>query len=110
MKMFRRVTIGMVLAGVAGPAMATTVDRDHLAQCKSALKSVYGDESRMKLKSIRRSRKGDQMRIQAIEQGGESHITTCWVDRDGEANVLDQDGVALVEPVPDTQNRVSMND
>jgi hypothetical protein len=48
MRIFKRVTIGMVLAGVAAPALASTIDRQGLTHCKSELKRVYGENSRTK--------------------------------------------------------------
>jgi hypothetical protein len=110
MKMFKRVTIGMVLAGVAIPAMATAPDSAHLAQCKSDLKRVYGEDTRLKLKSIKRSRNGNQMRIKAIVPDSGSHMTTCWVDHDGVTNMQDKNGVALVAPSFDSGDKVSQND
>ena len=107
MKMFRRVTIGMVLAGVAGPALAASQDQQHLAQCKSELKRVYGEDSRVKLKSIKRSRNGNQMRIQAVIPDGENQMATCWIDGEGVANLQDQSGVALTVPAFDSADKVS---
>ena len=109
MKMFRRVTIGMVLAGVAAPSLAANVDRENLAQCKSELKRVYGEDSRMKLKSIKRSRQGNQMRIQTSIGDGQLHVATCWVDREGMVNLVDKNGVALTEPEYDEADKVSLN-
>ena len=109
MKMFRRITIGMVLAGVAAPGLAASVDREDLAQCKSQLKRVYGEETRMKLKSIKRSRNGNQMRIQTIVPGAKSEMVTCWVDQDGVANMQDHDGVALVFPEFDSADKVTQS-
>ena len=110
MKIFRRVTIGMVLAGVALPSMAGSADREHLAQCKSELRKVYGEDTRMKLKSIKRSRNGNQMQILAVGGDGGSEMTTCWVDGDGFANMRDHEGVALSVPAYDVGDKLSQND
>lgn len=112
MRMFRRVTIGMVLAGVAAPGYAATVDREHLAQCKSDLKGVYGDDTRLKLKSIKRKHRsqGDHMRIQAVSADGERHYPTCWVDSEGATHMVDSDGVALAAPEFDSAEKLSLND
>ena len=110
MKMFRRVTIGMVLAGVALPSMAGSMDREHLAQCKSELKKVYGDDARLKLKSIKRSRGGNQMRIQAVGSEGGSEMTTCWIDSAGVTNLQDHDGLALTAPDYDTSDKVTQHE
>lgn len=109
MKMFRRITIGMVLAGVAGPALAVSNDRDHLALCKSELKKVYGEDTRLKLKSIKKQRGGNKMRIQSIVDGA-SYMATCTVDREGGITVLDKDGLALEAPAYDADRKVSLND
>ena len=89
--------------------MAVSADREDLAQCKSELKRVYGEDSRLKLKSMKRSRHGNQMRIQAIIPDAGSEMVTCWVDRDGVANMLDHEGVALVAPEFDSMDKVSQS-
>lgn len=109
MKMFRRVTIGMVLAGVAGPSLAAGADREDLALCKSELKKIYGEDTRLKLKSIKKQSSGNKMRIQSIVEGG-SYMATCWVDKEGDINVLDKEGVALEAPKYDAEDKVSLND
>ena len=110
MKMFRRVTIGMVLAGVAAPSMAaSSTDNEHLSLCKSELKRVYGEDTRLKLKSIKKKRGGNQMRIQSVVDGLSS-MSTCWIDREGGINLLDREGVAIDVPAFDGQEKVSLND
>ena len=109
MKMFRRVTIGMVLAGVAGPSMAAGADREDLSLCKSELKKIYGEDTRLKLKSIKKQSSGNRMRIQSIVESG-SYMATCWVDKEGDINVLDKEGVALKAPEDNADNTVSLND
>ena len=110
MKMFRRVTIGMVLAGVALPSMAGSQDNEHLTQCKAELKKVYGEDTRLKLKSIKRSRAGNQMRIKAIGSEGDSELTTCWVDSAGVVNLQDHDGLALTSPGDVTSDQLTQRD
>ena len=109
MKMFRRVTIGMVLAGVAAPSLAASSNNDHLSLCKSELKRVYGEDTRLKLKSIKKKRGGNQMRIQSVVDGVSS-MSTCWVDREGGINLLDREGVAIEVPAHDATEKVSLND
>ncbi|MFK8047589.1 MAG: hypothetical protein AB8B81_04050 [Halioglobus sp.] len=109
MKMFRRVTIGMVLAGVAAPSMAASNNSQHLALCKSELKRVYGEDTRLKLKSIKKKRGGNQMRIQSVVDGLSS-MSTCWVDREGGINLLDREGVAIEVPAYDQAEKVTLND
>jgi hypothetical protein len=109
MKMFRRVTIGMVLAGVALPSMAGSSDNENLTQCKAELRKIYGEDARLKLKSIKRSRSGNQMRIQAVGTQGGSEMTTCWIDGEGVANMRDQDGMALTAPEYDASDKLTQN-
>lgn len=110
MKTFTSFAISMVLASAAVPTMAGTNDRENLAQCKSELKKVFGDDARMNLKSMKRSRGDVHMRILARPAGGDSQMVTCWVDGSGLTNVVDKQGVALAAPVLDTGEKVSLND
>ena len=64
----------------------------------------------MKLKSIRRSRAGAQMRIKTIPAGADSQMVTCWIDSEGAANMVDKEGVALAAPAYDAAGKVSLND
>jgi len=98
MKTFTSFAVSMVLASAAIPSVAGTQDRENLAQCKSELRKVFGDNTVMKLKSIKRSRGGAHMRIKTIPSGSESQMVTCWVDSEGITNVVDKQGVALVSP------------
>jgi len=109
MKMFRRVTIGMVLAGVAAPSMAANANSQHLAQCKSELKRVYGEDTRSKLKSLKRKRSGNHMQIQSVVDGVRS-LSTCWVDREGDINLLDREGVAIDVPAGRAAQNITLND
>ena len=110
MKTFTSFAVSMVLVSAAVPAIAGSHDREDLAQCKSELRKVFGDNSTMKLKSIKRSRNGAQMRIKAVPAGGESRMVTCWVDSEGLANMVDKEGIALVVPQYDNSDKVSLSD
>ena len=110
MKTFTSFAVSMVLASAAVPAIAGTHDREDLAQCKSELRKVFGDNSTMKLKSIKRSRNGAQMRIKTVPADGESRMVTCWVDSEGLANMVDKEGIALVVPQYDNSDKVSLSD
>ncbi len=110
MKTFTSFAVSMVLASAALPSMAGTHDRENLAQCKSELRKVFGDNTTMKLKSIKRSRDGAQMRIKTIPSGSESQMVTCWVDSEGSTNMIDKEGVALAAPDYEAGDKVSMND
>ena len=109
MKTFTSFAVSMVLASAALPSMAGTHDRENLAQCKSELRKVFGEDTRMKLKSIKR-RSGDvHMAILARPAEGESQLVTCWVDNTGLTNMVDKEGVALAAPMLNTGDKVSMN-
>ena len=108
MKTFTSFAVSMVLASAALPSVAGTHDRENLAQCKAELRKVFGDNSRLKLKSIKRSRDGAHMRIKTLPVGGESQMVTCWVDNEGMTNMIDKEGVAVV--APDFGETVSLND
>ena len=110
MKTFTSFAVSMVLASAALPALAGTHDRENLAQCKSELRKVFGDNTTMKLKSIKRSRDGAHMRIKTIPVGSDSRMVTCWVDNEGMTNMVDKEGVALVAPTYEDGDKVSMND
>ncbi len=110
MKTFTSFAVSMVLASAALPSMAGTHDRENLAQCKSELRKVFGDSTTMKLKSIKRSRDGSQMRIKTIPSEGESQMVTCWIDSEGATNMVDKEGVALGVPDYTSSDKVSMND
>ena len=109
MKTFTSFAVSMVLASAALPTMAGTNDRESLAQCKSELRKVFGEDARMKLKSIKR-RSGDvHMGILAKPSEGESQLVTCWVDNTGLTNMVDREGVAITAPMLDNGDKVSMN-
>ncbi len=110
MKTFTAFAVSMVMASVALPSMAGTHDRENLTQCKSELRKVYGENTTLKLKSIKRNRNGAQMRIKTIPVEGDSLMVTCWIDSDGVANMVDKAGVALVSPSYNTGDKVSLND
>lgn len=110
MRTFTSFAVSMVLASAALPSMAGTHDREHLAQCKSELRKVFGDNTTMKLKSIKRSRGGAHMRIKTVPNGGESRMVTCWVDSEGMTNMVDREGVALIAPTYENGEAVSLND
>ena len=77
MKTFTSFAVSMVLASAASPSVSGTHDRENLAQCKAELRKVFGDNSTLKLKSIKRSRNGTHMRIKTLPVDGESQMVTC---------------------------------
>ncbi len=102
-------TLGLALVGSAAVANAGS-DRDDLALCKHELKKVYGQETRVKLKGIKRSSEGNKLRLVALPGDGDSHRATCWVDREGMINATDRDGADLLAGVSsNSADEVSLN-
>ena len=97
MKTLKAVTASIVIACAAVPAWAGSSHNQDLALCKSELKAIYGQDTRIKLKSIRNGRPA-QLRIQAIPSEGDSTLVKCWNDGNGGVNLEDNDGVALGSP------------
>ena len=98
MKTLAIAILGLVLTGASASTMAAKIDSQQLAQCKADISRVFGDDTRMKLKGVKRSRVGAQMRIHAVPTDGESQLVTCWIDKEGNANINDRDGVAMAIP------------
>jgi hypothetical protein len=98
MKMLAIATLGLVLTGASASTMAAKQDRQNLAQCKSDIASVFGDDTRMKLQGVKRSRVGAKMKIHAVPTDGESQLVICWVDKEGNTNLNDRQGVAMAIP------------
>ena len=102
--------VGVVLSGSAVFTMAGTKASEQLALCKSEIQAVYGAEVNTRLKSVKQRRSGTQMSIYTIPPEGESVMLTCVVDREGELNLTDRDGVAVAVPTYDTADKVSLSD
>ena len=99
MKTLAIATLGLILTGASASSIAAKLDTQGLAQCKADISRVFGENTRMKLKGVKRSRVGAQMRIHAVPQEGESELLTCWVDKEGNTNITDREGIAIVIPV-----------
>ena len=110
MKTLAIATLGLVLAGTSISASAGSQDREHLTQCKNAVMRVFGEDTDVKLKGIKRVRGGVHMRIRAVPAEGEGQMLTCWVDKSGITNIHDSAGVAMNIPAYDTSDKVSLND
>ena len=102
--------VGVLMAGMAVGAMASKQDRENLAQCKSSIEAVYGEDARTKLKGVKNKRSGTTMRIKTIPAEGESLLVSCMVDREGGITLTDSEGVALTDPAYDAADKVSLND
>jgi hypothetical protein len=109
MRTLTSLAVSLVLASAALPAAAGQKDNENLTQCKSELRKVFGDNTRMKLKSMKRSSGNVHMRIQAKPADGESQMVTCWVDSSGLTNLVDKAGVALTTPAMENGEKVSLN-
>lgn len=105
MKTLTALTLGLIMSTAALPTLAAKMDKNQLALCKSELGAIYGDDARFKLKSINGRR--NKMRIKAIPVDGESLIVTCWKDSSGTIQLVDRNGVALVNPSYDSIDKVS---
>lgn len=110
MKKLMVTVMGVVLAGSAVTAMASKSDKEQLSQCTANIETVFGEETRTKLKGIKRGRSGNTLKIQAIPAGGEGQTVKCWVDKEGEVTLMDSEGVAIAAPTYETSDKVSLND
>jgi hypothetical protein len=108
MKTLTTLTLGLIMSTAALPTLAAKMDADQLAQCKSELGAIYGDDARFRLKSI--NGRQNKMRIKAIPVDGKSLIVTCWKDSSGRLQLVDREGVALVNPSYDPTDKVTVND
>ncbi|MFT5482888.1 MAG: hypothetical protein ACI9GW_001543 [Halieaceae bacterium] len=108
MKTLTAMTLGLVMSTTALPTLAAQLDPEQLSQCKSELGAIYGDDARFKLKSI--NGRKNKMRIKTIPVDGESLTVTCWKDSSGTIQLIDREGVALVNPSYDPTDKISDND
>ena len=109
MKKLMVTVIGVVFAGSAVTAMASKSDKEQLSQCSANIEAVFGEETRTKLKGIKRGRSGNTLKIQTIPAGAEGQTVKCWVDREGEVTLLDSEGVAITTPSYNTADKVSLS-
>ena len=110
MKTLAIATLAMILAGTSVAVSAGSQDREDLTQCKNAVIRVFGEDTNVKLKGIKRVRGGAHMRIKAVPAEGDSEVVTCWVDKSGITNIHDSAGVAMTVPGYDSSDKVSLND
>ena len=106
MKKLIATTLGVCLAAAAASSLAGQADRENLAQCKTDVKAHYGDDTRMRLRSIKRSSGETHMRMMVKPAGGENTLVVCSVGRDGVSSLADSEGVALIAPA--TEQKVSL--
>ncbi|MFT4767355.1 MAG: hypothetical protein ACI8RN_000481 [Glaciecola sp.] len=91
-------TIGIVLAAGAVSAFAGKADRESLAQCTADIESYYGDSTRTRLRSIKRSSGETHLRLMVNPKDGENTVVVCSVGNDGSSSLANGDGVALITP------------
>ena len=106
MKKIITMTVGVVLAASALSAFAGNPDRENLAQCKADVKSYYGEDTRLRLRSIKRSSGETHMRMMVKPAAGENTLVVCSVGRDGVSSLADSEGVALA--LPAAEQKVSL--
>ena len=92
------------LAVLGAPAQAG--QEAQLAQCKAALASVYGEDARVKLRSISRGREG-KMRLKVVPAAADSLVANCWIGADGTVRLEDRDGMAITAPGSQAAEAVS---
>ena len=97
--------LGVVLATSAVSAFAGKKDQENLAQCKADVKAYYGEDTRMRLRSIKRSSGETHLRLMVGADSGNT-LVVCSVSRDGISSLADSEGVALVAPA--TEEKVSL--
>ncbi|MDP5054379.1 MAG: hypothetical protein NWP69_11365, partial [Congregibacter sp.] len=98
-------TLGIILATGAVSAFAGKQDRENLAQCKADINAYYGDSTRTRLRSIKRSSGETHLRLMVNPKDGENTVIVCSVASDGGSRLATGDGVALTGPA--TQEKVS---
>ena len=92
-KVMASVVLGVALAG-SGMAQAGD-ERKQLAECKAELAAIYGDETRVRLRSMGGGR--DRPLNLSVHVPGEEQVrVVCKRGADGELQLMDRDGVALL--------------
>ncbi|MEM7691061.1 MAG: hypothetical protein AAF194_01265 [Pseudomonadota bacterium] len=102
MKKLIATVLGVALSAGAVSAFASKEDRQNLTQCKADVESYYGDKTRVRLRSIKRSAGETHLRLMVNPKGGENTVVVCSVARDGATSLADREGVALA-PITDEQ-------
>lgn len=102
-KTIAAITFSALAAVASSSQAASTMDRQHLAQCKSDLARVYGEDDWLRLKAVNRVRGKAHMRIKVISDQGPNSMVTCWVDRDGRTQAVDSEGLAVAIPGSDVR-------
>lgn len=98
MKKILATTLGVLLATAAVSAFADKVDRENLAQCKTDIKTHFGEGTRSRLRSIKRTDGEAHMRLMVKPGGGKNRLIVCSVSGDSSAVLTDKEGLSLVAP------------
>lgn len=103
-------TFGIILATGAVSAFAAKQDRENLTQCKADIVSYYGESTRTRLRSIKRSAGETHLRMMVNPKDGENTVVVCSISNDGASSLATGDGVALTAPVAqdNAEQKVSM--
>jgi hypothetical protein len=89
-------TLGLILATGTAAALADRQDRENLSQCKAGITALYGDNTRTRLRSIKRGAADTEMRIMVTPRAAGNQVVICSVDRNGSVRLADRDGIALL--------------
>lgn len=88
--------LGLAMSG-SGLAQANTEQGQQLADCKEQLASMYGDETRVRLRG--KAVSSESTLTFSVYPNGQRHLRVACVRSDnGDLNVTDRHGVALVSP------------
>jgi hypothetical protein len=109
MKQVVAAVAGLTLATVALNASAGKAEQQQLAECKSALAAVYGDDLGTRLSNVRHRASGTHMRIRVTPASQPGETVICSKDRDGGLSLTTRDGVALT-PAADAAEKVTLAD
>ncbi len=97
-KVITAMVMGAVLAG-SGAALAAD-GRQQLAECKEQLTVIYGEDARVRLRSMGVGRNAS-LNLSVHVPGEASVRVTCRRGADGQLELMDRDGVALRSPLED---------
>ena len=78
-----------VVACVAFSQGVSADARESWSLCKAEIKSLYGDDARLRLWNINNGRRGDRVRVVVIPKGEPRGSVSCNVTADGIASIVD---------------------
>ncbi|MEM1188621.1 MAG: hypothetical protein AAGI72_08850 [Pseudomonadota bacterium] len=95
MKKILATTLGVLLALGAVSALAGKQDRENLEHCKADINVLYGDGTRVRLRSIKREETRTELRMMVTPRGAGNQVVVCAVSPDGSTQLSDRAGIAL---------------